>query len=69
MVLTKNDFIKLSSEYRTIIRILDDTPVEQWSHWIPSGYKAFPKVNAGKGIGLACSGFSTCPVCEYNKGR
>jgi hypothetical protein len=69
MVLTKNDFIILSSSYRTIVRILDDTPVEQWSHWIPSGHKSFSKVNAGKGIGLVCSGFSTCPICEYNKGR
>lgn len=40
-------------------RILDDEPVTQWTHWIPS-------MNGGKGGSVDCIG-RDCPVCAIMK--
>ncbi len=68
-ILTGEDFVRLTTYHRTTIRIFDSTPESCWNHWIPSNHHAFPNANAGKGIGLFCSGFSTCPICEWNKNQ
>jgi hypothetical protein len=61
-----SDFIKLTDEHRTIIRVLDETPEVFWSHYVPKGHKAFPNANKGKGISVVCQGRDACPVCKWN---
>jgi hypothetical protein len=56
----------LTTKHPSTIRVLDDTPVIVWSHWIRSGHPKFPKVNAGKGMSFICSGWG-CTICEHNK--
>jgi len=62
-----SDFVKLTSDHQTILRILDEQPEVFWSHYIPKGHRAFPSTNAGKGMSFACPGMDTCPICAWNK--
>lgn len=62
-----SDYLKLSDDHRTIIRILDDTPETFWSHFVPPKHNAFPDANKGKGISVNCPGRkNNCPVCAWN---
>lgn len=61
-----SDFLKVTDEHRTIIRVLDDTPVTAWSHFV-KGNKTFPMANKGKGISIICPGMDICPICIWNK--
>ena len=63
---TGSDFVKLADDHQTIIRILDESPVVSWSHWVPKGHKDYPLANNGRGISIMCPGGSTCPICAYN---
>ncbi len=62
-----SDYIKLTNEHQTIIRVLDKDPEISWQHYIPKGHTAFPHANAGKGMSFTCPGFETCPICAWNK--
>lgn len=64
---TGSDFVKLSLDHTTMIRILDSTPVVSWSHFVPRKHSAFPNANAGKGMSFICPGMSVCSICEWNK--
>lgn len=64
-----SDFIRLTSEHPTIIRILDKEPIMSWSHFVPKKHTAFPNANAGKGMSFICPGMSVCPICEWNKAQ
>lgn len=66
-VSTGADYIKLTSEHPTIIRVLDAKPVVSWSHFVPKKHSAFPNANSGKGMSFICPGISICPICEWNK--
>ncbi len=63
---TGSDFLRLTEEHQTIIRVLDDEPKVSWSHWVPRGHSAFPNCNAGKGMSFMCPGRDVCPICEWN---
>ncbi len=62
-----SDYVKLTEDHQTVIRVLDKQPKSCWTHWIPPKHRAFPNANNGKGIGIICSGRDTCPVCLWNK--
>jgi len=66
-VSTGSDFIKLTPEHTTVIRILDSVPVISWSHFVPKKHVAFPNANAGKGMSFICPGRDVCPICDWNK--
>jgi hypothetical protein len=61
------DFIKLSNEHQSVVRILDAKPEVSWSHFVPKAHHAFPKANNGKGMSFMCPGMDTCPICAWNK--
>lgn len=62
-----SDFIRITDEHQTTIRVLDSKPEIRWSHWIPPKHHAFPEANAGKGISVICPGLDTCPICAWNR--
>jgi hypothetical protein len=62
-----SDFIRISSEHETTLRILDEKPEVSWSHFVPKGHHAFPQANAGKGMSFICPGFQVCPICKWNQ--
>jgi hypothetical protein len=65
-VSTGSDFIRLTPEHTTVIRILDEIPTISWSHFVPKKHSAFPNANAGKGMSFMCPGRATCPICKWN---
>jgi len=62
-----SDFIRFTPDHTTIIRVLDETPVISWSHFVPRKHTAFPNANAGKGMSFICPGRDICPICDWNK--
>jgi hypothetical protein len=62
-----SDFVKLTTEHTTVIRVLDKTPVVTWSHYVPKRHSAFPNANAGKGMSFMCPGRDVCPICDWNR--
>jgi len=64
-----SDFIKVTSDHQTVIRVLDIRPEVQWSHFVPKGHHAFPNANAGKGMSFMCPGWDDCPICAWNRGQ
>lgn len=63
-----SDYVRITSDHQTIIRVLDNVPTKGWFHFIPAGHKNYPTANGGKGIGLACPGSQgNCPICVNNK--
>ena len=68
-VSTGSDYIRLTPEHTTVIRVLDDVPVVSWSHYVPKKHAAFPTANAGKGMSFICPGRDVCPICEWNKAQ
>jgi len=62
-----SDFVRLTSEHTTVIRVLDKFPVVTWSHYVPKKHSAFPNANAGKGMSFMCPGRDVCPICEWNR--
>ena len=66
-VTRSSDFIRLTKEHPSIIRILDSRPEIRWSHFVPKGHSAFPTANAGKGMSIICLGIDVCPICSWNK--
>jgi len=67
-VRTGSDFIKLSTEHTTIVRIVDPVPEISWSHFVPKKHTAFPDANNSKGMSFICPGRDAgCPICEWNK--
>lgn len=62
-----SDFIRLTSEHTTVVRILDAVPIVSWSHFVPKKHVAFPNANAGKGMSFICPGRDICPICDWNK--
>jgi len=63
------DFLQLTDEHKTIIRVLDEKPHTFKQHYVPEGHKAFPNVNKGKGMSITCPGYDTCPICNWNKSQ
>lgn len=64
-----SDFLKVTSEHQTVIRVLDSEPIVKWSHWVPKGHKQFPSTNKGKGMSFICPGIDICPICAWNKSQ
>lgn len=64
-----SDFVKLTSDRKIVLRVLDDTPVVCWQHFVSAGHKGFPNVNKGKGMGIICPGKDSCPVCKWNSDK
>lgn len=64
-----SDYLRITDEHQTVIRVLDNKPEIRWSHWIPPNHHAFPSSNAGKGISIVCPGWDACPICEWNKAQ
>jgi hypothetical protein len=62
-----SDFIRITEDHQTTVRVLDAKPEIRWSHWIPPKHHAFPNVNASKGISIICPGLEICPICLWNK--
>lgn len=62
-----SDFVKVSSDHQTVIRILDSVPGVNWSHFVPKGHHAFPNANNGKGMSFMCPGWDECPICIWNR--
>lgn len=60
-----SDYVKLTNEHPTVIRILDSKPIISWTHFV-KGHSAFPNANAGKGMSFTCLGKKECPVCQWN---
>lgn len=63
---TSSDFVKLTSEHTTVVRVLDEEPKIAWSHFVPRGHSAFPNANDGKGMSFICPGMDVCPICKWN---
>ena len=61
-----SDFIRLTSDHSTVIRVLDSKPVVSWSHFVPKKHTAFPNANASKGMSFICPGMNVCPICQWN---
>jgi hypothetical protein len=61
-----SDFLRLTEEHQTVIRVLDKEPKVSWSHWVPRGNSAFPNTNGGKGMSFMCPGKDVCPICKWN---
>ncbi len=64
-----SDFIKLTNEHQTVVRVLDTKPEVNWSHFVPRGHHAFPTANAGKGMSFMCPGWDDCPICTWNRAQ
>ena len=62
-----SDFIKVTSDHQTVMRVLDTRPEVHWSHFVPKGHHAFPNANAGKGMSFMCPGWDDCPICAWNR--
>jgi len=62
-----SDYVRITSQHQTVLRVVDDAPTKSWQHFVPKGHKGFPNANNGNGIGVMCSGQNTCPVCAWNK--
>lgn len=62
---TGSDFVRLTSDHTTVIRIIDQEPVISWSHFVPKEHSVF-HANAGKGMSFMCPGRDTCPICKWN---
>jgi hypothetical protein len=63
-----SNFLRLTKDNPSVIRILNAEPEVCWSHYIPKGFTATGSpVNNGKGGSYICSGQSTCPICEWNR--
>jgi len=65
-----SNFLKLTAEHQTVIRILDEEPIVVFQHFVSKGHPSFPKANAGKGMSFSCPNDATnntCPICAYNK--
>ena len=62
-----SDFVKITSEHQTVVRVLDVKPEVHWSHFVPKGHHAFPNANAGKGMSFMCPGWDDCPICAWNR--
>ncbi|MFH1668009.1 MAG: hypothetical protein ABH884_03245 [Candidatus Komeilibacteria bacterium] len=60
-----SDYVKLTNEHMTVIRVLDETPKVVWKHYIPRGH--FTNANNGKGMSIICDR-PGCVICEMNKG-
>lgn len=56
---TSNSYVKFSSEYRSVLRILDSNAKTIWKHWIP-------QANGGRGMGAVCpntaANMNICPI-------
>jgi len=61
------DFLQLTDDHKTVIRVLDEKPHAFKQHYVPEGHKAFPNVNKGKGMSITCPGYDVCPICSWNK--
>lgn len=64
-----SDYVRISSDHQTTVRVLDARPEVMWSHFVPRGHHAFPGANAGKGMSFTCLGFDACPICAWNKSQ
>ena len=64
-----SDFVKVTSDHQTVIRVLDGKPEVNWSHFVPKGHHAFPNANAGKGMSFMCPGWDDCPICAWNRAQ
>jgi len=62
-----SDFVKITSDHQTIVRVIDTKPEVHWSHFVPKGHHAFPNANAGKGMSFMCPGWDDCPICAWNR--
>lgn len=65
----ESDFIKLTNDHQTVVRVLDKQPVVSWSHWVPKNHHQFPTTNKGKGMSFVCPGIDICPICAWNKSQ
>jgi len=62
-----SDFLKLTSDHSTTIRVLDEKPESSLQHFVPKRHHAFPNTNNGKGMSFMCPGRDKgCPLCEWN---
>jgi hypothetical protein len=56
---SSKEYVKFSTEYRTVLRILDTNAELVWKHWVP-------EANAGKGMGAVCPNVNAqtkvCPI-------
>jgi transposase-like protein len=65
-----SDYVKITNEHPTTIRVLDDKPEVSWQHFVPKGHHAFPNANSGKGMSFTCPSKSKgCPICAWNESQ